>query len=119
MSNRTLLQSFADATDGIVRTFREQRNFRTHVVIAALAVALAAVLRFSSVRWAILALTIASVLVAELANTALERALDAVSPDHSDAARAAKHAAAAAVLIASIAALVVGAWLYAGALAER
>jgi len=119
VADRPFLRSLRDAADGVGRTFREQRNFRIHIVIAALAVAVAAILRFSTWRWAVLALTIGGVLCAELMNTAVERALDASASQQNDAARSAKHAAAAAVLVASVAALAVGAWLYGGALAER
>jgi diacylglycerol kinase len=113
------MQSLGDAADGVARALREQRNFRVQIVLAVLAVAGAAWLHFSTERWALLALTIGVVLSAELINTALERALDAAVPNHSDAVRAAKHAAAAAVLVASIGALAVGAWLFGGALEHR
>jgi len=119
VSDRPFLVSLRDAADGVARTFREQRNFRIHVVVAALAVVVAAILRFSTWRWAVLLLTIGSVLCAELMNTAVERALDASAAEPNDAARSAKHAAAAAVVVASVAALAVGVWLYGGALAER
>ena len=119
MADRPFLQSLSDAADGMARAVREQRNFRIHLIIAAVAIALAAYLRFAAWRWAVLAVTIGTVMCAELLNTALEYALDAFAPQRSDSARSAKHAAAAAVLVASIAALAVGAWLYGSALAQR
>jgi undecaprenol kinase len=112
MAERSLAQAFADAIDGIFTVVREQRNFRIQV-FAAVAVAGAAVwLHFDALRWAVVILTIGLVLVAELANTALERAVDCASPERSEAARAAKHAGAGAVLVAALISLGVGIALF-------
>ncbi len=119
MVKRSFMRALDDAADGIAQTFREQRNFRIQVGVGVVAVLLGALLNFNTMRWAVLALTVGIVLTAELMNTALERALDAAAPDPSKLAQAAKHAGAGAVLAASIAALLVGVWLYGGALAER
>ena len=58
--------------------------------------------------WAILLLTIALVWVAEFVNTAVEALVDLLSPEIHPLAKAAKDIAAASVLIAALAALVVG-----------
>ena len=119
MAERPLMRALDDAADGLARTFREQRNFRIQVFVGALVVVLATVMNFSTTRWAILALTIGVVLGAELVNTAIERAVDGFAPNEMEAARTAKHAGAGAVLAVSIAALLVGVWLFGGAIAER
>jgi diacylglycerol kinase len=116
MPKRPFGDALRDATDGVVRTFREQTNFRIQVLIGAVAIALAALARFASWRWTVLLLTIGIVLGAELFNTALERAVDLASPEHQAPAQAAKHAAAGAVLMVSLAAVAVGLWLFGGAL---
>ncbi len=119
MSKRTLTEAINDAADGIARTFREEQNFRIQVAIAALCAAAALILRFSSEQWAILALTISFVLVCELFNTCLEHAIDLLKPEPDPVARAAKHAGAGAVLVSSTVAVLVGIWLYGGALLGR
>jgi undecaprenol kinase len=119
MVKRTFMRAVDDAADGIAQTFREQRSFRIQVGVGVIAVLLGALLNFNAMRWSILALTIGIVLTAELMNTALERAVDTAAPGPSEIAKAAKHAGAGAVLAACIAALLVGVWLYGGALAER
>ena len=119
MAERSFLRALADAADGVAQSFREQRNFRIQLLIAVLVVVAAAIVKFDATRWAILALTIGVVLAAELANTAIERAVDCAASGTDERAKAAKHAGAAAVLVASIAAVVVGAWLFAGALLRR
>jgi len=74
-------------------------------------------LHFDTIRWVAVILTIGFVLAAELFNTCLEHVVDLIMPDTHPLARAAKHAGAAAVLAASIAAAAVGIVLYGQALA--
>jgi diacylglycerol kinase len=117
MRRRSLFAAFADAADGVVHALAEQPNFRIQIVIATIAVALAFALRFDVLQWIVLILTIGFVLAAELFNTCLEHVVDLIMPDTHPLARAAKHAGAAAVLAASIAAAMVGIVLYWQALA--
>lgn len=79
-----------------------------HLAIAAGVIVLGMWLRLSTTQWAILALTIGSVLAAELLNSGLETVVDMVSPDYHPLAERAKDVAAGAVLLAAIVAVVVG-----------
>ena len=88
-------------------------------MLAALAIVLAAFLRFDVAQWTILALIIGFVLAAELFNTCLEHLVDLVQPDNHPLARAAKHAGAGAVLVASLMAAFAGVYLFGGALLAR
>ena len=117
MRRRSLVSAFTDAADGVFHAFVEQPNFRIQLGIAVVAILAAVGLHFDEVRWLLLVLTIGVVLAAELFNTCLEHVVDLIMPDTHPLARAAKHAGAAAVLAASIAAAVVGAVLYGQALA--
>jgi diacylglycerol kinase len=112
MAERSFTRALADAIDGIVATVREQRNIRIQLVIALLVAGGAVWLHFDALRWAVLALTVGLVLVAELTNTALERAVDCASPERSDMARSAKHAGAGAVLVAALISVGVGVALF-------
>ena len=112
MPERSFVRAFADAINGVVTAVREQRNLRIQLLIALVVVGVAAWMRFDAVRWALIALAVGVVLVAELANTALERAVDCASPQHSDTARAAKHAGAGAVLVAALLSVAVGVALF-------
>jgi diacylglycerol kinase len=115
MTNRSFGQAVRDAVDGVGRTLREQPNFRIQIMLGALAVGAAVLMNFASWRWALLMLTIALVLGAELFNTALEHAVDHASSTEHPLARAAKHAGAGAVLVICLGALAVGVWLFGGA----
>jgi diacylglycerol kinase len=117
MRNRSLFHAFANATDGVFHAFLEQPNFRIQLGIAVVAILAALALRFDSIQWVTLMLTIGFVLAAELFNTCLEHVVDLIMPESHPLARSAKHAGAAAVLAASVAAAVVGVLLYGQALA--
>lgn len=105
-------RSFYFATAGILLMLRTQPNARVHLIVAAVACALAAWLRLAPTHWAILVLTIATVLAVEALNTAVEYIVDLVSPEYHQLARGAKDASAAAVLIAASLSVVVGACLF-------
>lgn len=112
MRARTLWQSFGFAFAGLRYAWRTQRNLRIHAAITAAVVALAALLRFDPLRWAVLILTIAMVWAAELLNTALEAAVDLASPSLHPMARVAKDVSAGMVLLCAIAAALVGLALF-------
>ena len=90
---------------GVRHSYRTQPNFRIETWAAAAALSLALWLRVPP---APVALACALVLALELVNTALEAVVDLVSPQPHPLAKVAKDAAAAAVLLASFGALVVG-----------
>ncbi|PSR23682.1 MAG: diacylglycerol kinase [Sulfobacillus acidophilus] len=91
---------------------RYQRNLRVHVSIALIAVTLGWLIGLSSLEWALVVLTMASVLTLELVNTGIEALVDLVSPGQHHLAAVAKDAAAGAVLVAAAASVVVGLLVY-------
>src|SRR5688500_9464598 len=85
-----VVSSFYFAFAGVAYLFRTQRNARIHAIIGALVIAMAVWLRVSRVEWAILALTIAAVIILEGLNTAIEAAVDLASPQVHPLAKVAK-----------------------------
>lgn len=104
----SLWRSCGHALEGAWWVFRTQRNARIHVLVAVCVVALGVWLQLDAVRWALLTLTIVSVLVGEAVNTVIEALVDLLSPEYHERARIAKDASAGAVLLLSLAAVVVG-----------
>lgn len=102
------LASFRHAFAGWWYVLRTQHNAWIHAVASVAILAVALWLGLERIEWAILILTIAVVWVAEFVNTAVESSVDLLSPDIHPLAKAAKDIAAAAVLIASLAAVLVG-----------
>ena len=88
--------------------FVSQPNARIHCMAAAVVVALAWWLGVSQMEWVALVLAMALVMGAEALNTALEYVVDLASPEWHPLARDAKDVAAAAVLLCSVGAAVVG-----------
>lgn len=99
---------FNDALNGIVATYRSERNLRIHVGVALVAVALGFWLDVSTGEWCWIALCITLVLMTELINTSIEAWVDLTSPNKHPLAKKAKDAAAGAVLITAVFAALVG-----------
>ena len=102
------IQGLQCALAGLALAWREEANFRIEVVLAAAALSLGAFLHISILEFAVVALVIASVLTAEAFNTALEELCDKFQPTHDPHIEKIKDLAAAAVLLSSAGALVVG-----------
>jgi diacylglycerol kinase (ATP) len=107
-----LSRSFYFAFCGLGHLFRTQRNARIELAIGVIASGLAIWLHITAVEWAVLIVTIASVLILEGLNTAIEAAVDLASPEIHPKAKIAKDLAAGMVLIASIAAVLVGLFIF-------
>lgn len=85
------------------------RNFKIMIAVAGFALILAGILRLDATKWAILILCITWVLSLELINTALEKNVDLASNKHyHPLAKDAKDIAAGGVLLASLAAVIIG-----------
>lgn len=76
MFKRTLLHSFKFAVQGFIFVVRKERNMRTHLLAAALAIALGAFLHISRIEWLFLNLAITVVFIAEIMNTAFEQLMN-------------------------------------------
>jgi diacylglycerol kinase len=100
--------SFRHAFHGLWFVIRTQRNAWIHAVITTLVVLAAFWLLLPLRDWAVLFLTISMVWTAEFINTALEAVVDLASPQQHPLAKVGKDVGAAAVLMASIAAILVG-----------
>lgn len=106
MKRRTWTESLSCALSGLIVVLSTERNMRIHLVAALLATFLGSVLGIGRVEWGLLCLTIFLVLTAETINTALERAVDLITLEYHPLARAAKNAAAGAVLLTAINAVI-------------
>ena len=102
------LASVAHALRGIGVLLRTQANARIHALATLLVVVAGCYSRLSLQDWALLAIAVSSVWMAEALNTAIELVVDLVSPQRQPLAARAKDVAAAAVLLTSLGAVVVG-----------
>ncbi len=105
---RLRARSFRYAFAGWWYVIRTQKNAWIHAVISVAVLAVSLWLRLSARDIAILILTIAMVWMGEFLNTALEAVVDLASPQLHPLAKVGKDVGAAAVLIASIASVLIG-----------
>ncbi len=101
-------QSFGHALRGWWYVVRTQRNAWLHVGITAVVVLLSFWLRLNARDWAVIITIVMIVFVAEFLNTAIEVVVDLASPQIHPLAKVAKDVGAGAVLIAAVAAILVG-----------
>ena len=106
-----IMLSFRFAFAGL-RLLLVDRNMLVHLAAAIVVIALGVWLHLAAMEWAILALTIGLVLSLEAINSAIEFAVDLASPEYHELAKRAKDVSAAAVLMAAMTAIVVGAFLF-------
>ena len=96
---KKFIRSVGYAWEGIVYTVRTQRNMRIHFFIATPVLLLSVAIGVPKMELLFIWLCTGIVLSAELMNTAVERAVDLISPEYHALAKAAKDAAAGAVLM--------------------
>lgn len=109
LKNQSFLSRLRFAGAGIICALATERSMRAHLIALILAVAALSFLEAGPLWWALLALSAAAVIAAELLNTALEHLVDHVHPDLHPKIRVVKDCAAGAVLIAALGALGVAA----------
>ncbi|MBN4001404.1 diacylglycerol kinase family protein [Nostoc sp. LPT] len=103
-----LFISFKYAWAGISYSFQTQRNFRIHISVCAMAIALSVFLHLQAVEIAVIGITSGLVLALELLNTAIESVVDlTVKQTYHDLAKIAKDCAAGAVLVSAFVAMLV------------
>jgi len=102
------LTSIKHAFHGWWYVMQTQRNAWIHGAVAAAVLLLGLWLGLPPRDWAVLIITIAMVFAAEFINTAIEAVVDLATQEHHPLAKAGKDVGAAAVLIAALAAVLVG-----------
>ncbi len=101
------LKSVPFALKGLRALVRSENNARIHLLATGAVVVAGVGLRVSKTDWLWLLLAVTLVWLTEAFNTALEKLVDLVSPNHHPLAGQVKDLAAAAVLLAALFALVV------------
>ena len=100
--------AFGPAIKGLRISLRTERNVQLHFLAVAFAVILGFSLNISILEWLIILLLFGLVLGLELLNTAIEKLCNVVQPEKDDRIGIIKDISAAAVLWASIVAMIAG-----------
>jgi undecaprenol kinase len=106
--NQSLFRRFGFAFQGLAAAWRSEANFRIQLVALLIVVAFLIFEKLEPIWWALVLLTSAAVLAAELFNTALEHLADLLHPETHPQIQIVKDCAAAAVLVSAGAAAAVG-----------
>ncbi|MDX5348111.1 MAG: diacylglycerol kinase family protein [Hymenobacteraceae bacterium] len=102
------LSSFGYALKGIVTAFKSEPHMKLHTLSAVIVVVLGFYFTITRTEWVLLILAMGMVISAEIMNTAVEKLTDLVTKEYHPLAGKAKDLAAGAVLVAAIAAAVIG-----------
>ena len=112
MSFKTFLTSriaaFGHAFRGWWYVLKTQQNAWIHSLFATAVILVGLWVGLKPFDWAVIVLTIAMVFTAEFINTAIEAVVDLAMPMHHPLAKVGKDVGAGAVLIASLAGVVIG-----------
>lgn len=103
-----LLKSYSYAIKGLFKTFHEEQNLKIQTFASLVVLILGFYFSISRIEWAILTLVVCLVLTAEVINSAVERITDVLKPRINTYVKEIKDIMAAAVLLSSIAAIIVG-----------
>ena len=106
--SKKLINSFKYAIQGILSSFKTERNMKIHIFIMILVIIAGVILKINKYEWITCILCFAIVISGELFNTAIETVVDMVMPYKNDKAKIAKDIAAGAVLTLAIGAAVIG-----------
>lgn len=101
-------KSFQYAFAGIAQFFITEHNAWLHLVATVGVVALSLIVGVTQAEAIALIIAVASVWVTEMLNTCIEKAMDLVSEDYHPKIKFIKDISAGAVLVAAIAALLIG-----------
>lgn len=101
-------KSFEYAFRGLLIVFKEEQSFRVQIFAAFIVFGLAIFFHVSVWEAITLIIIVSSVLVLEILNSILERLVDALKPRIHPYVKVIKDMMAAAVLLASMAALIIG-----------
>lgn len=105
---RSRWQSIKIAFQGFLQVLNSEKNTWVHSAATILVIGMGLWLSIKPLEWAVLALAVGLVWMAEFFNTALEILVNMISPQPSRLARASKDISAGAVLIASFISVLVG-----------
>lgn len=100
--------SFLHALEGITAAFKSQPNLKIIFGSTIIVFLLAYYCHLSTVEWLIIILSCFTVMVAEMANTAMEATVDLITGEWREEAKFAKDVTAGGVLLAVIGSIIIG-----------
>lgn len=103
-----IVQAFNAAIEGILYTFKSERNMKIHYFVAVIVLVASLFFIENRLEMIMLIFSISLVVISEMFNTAIEKTVDMVTDTYHPLAKIAKDVAAGGVLIATLNSVVVG-----------
>ncbi|HEY2003936.1 MAG TPA: diacylglycerol kinase family protein [Candidatus Saccharimonadia bacterium] len=114
-----LLKGMMHAWHGVMHVFRHEHNARLHLMFALLALLIGLWLGVSDAELAAVFFAVILVFLAEIFNTAIERTLDLIDPNENAQVKMIKDMSAGGVLMAAVAAVIIGVAIFGPLLVEK
>ena len=105
--NKNFFVALKNSINGIILAFKTESNIKIDILATIVVIIAAIIIKVNYIELLILVLTIALVLFAEMFNSAIENTVDLITEEYNERAKIIKDISAGAVLITSIAAVVV------------
>jgi len=112
MKNKTLIDSFNNAADGLWYSIKTERNIRIHIVAAFAVLILSMFYNIGNTEFLIVCVTIALVIICELFNTAIEVLTDTLIDIKHPKVKVVKDISAAAVFLSAVLSLIVAYFVF-------
>jgi len=105
---KRLLKSFVYAFRGLFKTFKEEQNLQIQSFIGFIVIVTAYIFKVTAIEWSILLFAICLVILMEVVNSAVERVTDVLKPRINEYVKEIKDVMAAAVMLSSLLAFIIG-----------
>jgi len=112
VKSKKIVNSFKYAIEGLVQSFKTERNMKIHILIMVLVIIVGIYFKINTYEWIICVILFGAVISAELFNTTIETVVDMIMPYKDKKAKLAKDVSAAAVLVLAIASIIVGLMIF-------
>lgn len=112
VKTKKLINSFKYAMQGVITSFRKERNMKIHFFIMIAVIVLGFLLEISNLEWIICIILFGVVIAGEMFNTAIETTVDIAMPYKNPKAKIAKDISAGGVLILAIISAVIGCMIF-------
>lgn len=113
---KRIYNKFKYAFEGLFHGIAHDRSICIQVIFAIIVLIAGVILHLTMMEWCFITFAIALVITLEFINSALEHVVDMISPKYHPIAKIIKDYAAAAVLVTSIMAAVIGILIFGGKL---
>jgi diacylglycerol kinase (ATP) len=105
-------KSFQYAFEGLLEFFRTEHNAWLHLLATFMVIVVSVILGVTEMEAIVLVIVVAFVWVTEMLNTCIEKTMNMISEEYQPRIKLIKDISAGAVLVASIAALITGLFLF-------